>query len=281
MKQGRARKIVFVCMILLAIFFLSFYIYLNFYKEEISADVVTQSDIKTIDISQPDPDSRSEVAIPILMYHHIRDYDKEDDLIGTNLSVSLNRFTEQLNYLSDNGYTTIDFSQLARFPNQAIPEKPIILTFDDGYDDNFQAYEILKSKNMTGVFYIIYNYLERNGHLKRQQVVDISKNGMEIGSHTMNHLDLTKLTESDLLYELSDSKTLLEGLINDTVISLCYPSGKYDNVVVEKAKSAGYENAVTTNPGIATTSDDRFRLKRIRVSHNDSLQTFSSKLESK
>lgn len=278
MKQGSKRKLIIISLGILIIISLGFFLFLNLKRENISADVITNADIKTVDLMTPESDIRQEVVIPIIMYHHIRSFDDPDDTIGTNLSVSEDDFKKQIDYLNQNGYTTITFENMAKFPNEVLPEKPVILTFDDGYDDNYLAFEMLRENQFLGVFYIISNYLGRAGHLTPDQVVEISDTGMEIGSHTVNHLNLTNLSDQQLKSELLDSKVKLEKLIGKEVISLCYPSGKYSSVTTEAAKNIGYKTATTTNTGIAKTSDPMLELTRIRVGHSESLQSFINKL---
>lgn len=278
MKQGSKRKKVLIFVFISVLIFLFSFLYLNRNKEKITADVVTQSDIKTVDLTNPDSDTREEVEIPIIMYHHIRSYDREDDPIGTNLSISEEIFSQHLGYLKDDGYTTITFDSLNKFPNSALPQKPIILTFDDGYDDNYQAYKLLKKNGMLGTFYIISNYIDRAGHLTLEQVTEMSESGMEIGSHTMNHPDLSNISEEKLSSEIIESKARLEEIVKKPVESFCYPAGKYNLDVVKMVENAGYKTATTTKTGIASTKDSRFELQRLRIGHNDGLKTFINKL---
>lgn len=278
MKQGSKRKKVLIFVFISVLIFLFSFLYLNRNKEKITADVVTQSDIKTVDLTNPDSDTREEVEIPIIMYHHIRSYDREDDPIGTNLSISEEIFSQHLGYLKDDGYTTITFDSLNKFPDNALPQKPIILTFDDGYDDNYQAYKLLKKNGMLGTFYIISNYIDRAGHLTLEQVTEMSESGMEIGSHTMNHPDLSNISEEKLSSEIIESKARLEEIVKKPVESFCYPAGKYNLDVVKMVENAGYKTATTTKTGIASTKDSRFELQRLRIGHNDGLKTFINKL---
>lgn len=278
MKQGSKRKKVLIFVFISVLIFVFSFLYLNRNKEKITADVVTQSNIKTVDLTNPDPDTREEVKIPVIMYHHIRSYDREDDPIGTNLSISEEIFSQYLDYLKDDGYTTITFDSLNKFPDNALPQKPIILTFDDGYDDNYRAYKLLQKNSMVGTFYIISNYIDRVGHLTLGQITEMSESGMEIGSHTMNHPDLANISEEKLASEIIESKARLEEIVKKPVESFCYPAGKYNLDVVKMVEDAGYKTATTTKTGIASTKDSRFELKRLRIGHNDGLKTFINKL---
>ncbi len=228
------------------------------------------------------PDTRTVVEVPILMYHHIRAYNDPNDKIGTNLSVPPENFIAQIKYLKDNGYSTITFSDLLAFPTKKLVDKPVIITFDDGYNDAFaNAYPALKQNGQVGVFYIISGFLGRPDFLTADQVKQMSDDNMEIGSHTIDHPDLTTLGQAKLTNELTGSKSSLETIIGKTVTSFCYPSGQHNVTVDETVKQAGYLTATTTEAGIITTSTNKYALARLRINPTDTLSTFNKKLTGK
>lgn len=245
------------------------------------AAVITESDIKITPVvaEQVVPDNWSQVAIPILMYHHIRNYNDPNDQIGTNLSLSPENFRAQIDYLKDNGFTTITFAQLLDFPTKKLPEKPIILTFDDGYQDGYDnAFKDLKASGQIGVFYIVTNFLGQPDQMTAAEVREISDAGMEIGSHTKSHPDLTTLTVSNVKKELVDSKKTLEEIIGKSIISFCYPSGKHNDIAGKTVIEAGYLTATTTKTGISSTSEEKILLSRLRINPSDLLTSFASKI---
>ncbi|MEI8061071.1 MAG: polysaccharide deacetylase family protein [Candidatus Berkelbacteria bacterium] len=228
------------------------------------------------------PDTRAEAEVPILMYHHIRVYNDQSDKIGTNLSVSPENFIAQIKYLKDNGYSTITFSDLLAFPTKKLADKPVIITFDDGYSDAFtNAYSALKQNGQVGVFYIISGFLGRPDFLTADQVKQMSDGNMEIGSHTINHPDLTTLNQIKLINELAGSKSSLEAVTGKTINSFCYPSGQHNTTVDETVKQAGYLTATTTEPGVSTTTENKYALSRLRINPTDTLNTFIKKLTGK
>ena len=225
------------------------------------------------------PDVRSEVAVPILMYHHIRNYNDPKDTIGTNLSVPPENFKAQIDYLKSSGYTTITFSDFLAFPAKKLPDKPIILTFDDGYNDAFgSAYFPLKQNGQVGVFYIISGFLGRPEHLTVLQVGEMSTGGMEIGSHTIDHPDLTKINPDKFNKELIDSKVALEAITGKPVTSFCYPAGQNNASVDAAVKNAGYLSATTTYMAISNTTESKFTLSRLRINPTDSITYFADKI---
>lgn len=209
--------------------------------------------------------------IPILMFHYIRDYDNTADSIGVNLSVSPSKFSEELDAIEKAGYKTTNFSEIK---NGNIPEKPIILTFDDGYLDFYTAaYPELKKRGMTAVSYVITNKIGADGYLSGEQIKELLNNNIEIGSHTKSHPDLSKAPETKVQAEIFESKQILENLIGAQVVSFCYPSGKYNDVVENFVKEAGYDYAVTTNGGLASF-ENFLELARYRINHDTNIEYY-------
>jgi peptidoglycan/xylan/chitin deacetylase (PgdA/CDA1 family) len=204
------------------------------------------------------------------MYHHIRDFNDPADQIGTNLSVSPEKFKNQLNLINSLGYKTISFNDIK---SGNIPAKPIILTFDDGYQNFYDnAYPELKSRKMTAVSYIITNFKE-NLYMTDREIIDLSNNNIEIGSHTIDHPDLSKISDQKADNEISLSKKNLEDLIGKPVISFCYPSGKFNNNVVNLVKNDGYTYAVTTKSGLSLF-DNPLELSRYRVNADTNIGAY-------
>jgi peptidoglycan/xylan/chitin deacetylase (PgdA/CDA1 family) len=208
------------------------------------------------------------IKIPILMYHHIRDFNNPSDQIGTNLSVTPADFATQLDTIQKQGYKTITFSNII---NGDMPDKPIILTFDDGYENFYQnAYPQLKKRDMKAVSFIIVNDIGTIDYMTSDQIVEIENNGIEIGSHTLSHPNLSTASEAKAKKEIFNSKAFLEKLIGKSIISFCYPSGKYSDITEKLVKDVGYDFAVTTKGGV-TRFVDPFALNRYRVNNGTSI----------
>jgi peptidoglycan/xylan/chitin deacetylase (PgdA/CDA1 family) len=216
----------------------------------------------------PQPIDRG-LKIPILMYHYIRDFHSDSDKVGTNLSVSPAVFAQQLAAIKAAGYTSTTFNEVM---SGNAPKKPIIITFDDGYNDAYStALPILQSQEMRGVFYIVSGFLNTTHYITTDQMKALDVAGMEIGSHTVDHKNLAGMDRSAQEKELRDSKTSLESLIGKAVTAFCYPSGKYNTDTTELAKSVGYTTATTTKSGIATGGqflDIPYELVRVRITNN-------------
>ncbi len=216
----------------------------------------------------PGPGSRS-AQVPILLYHYIRPYpDRAADPLGYNLSVPPERFEQQLAYLAGQGYTTIRIVDLAshlRTGQPRLPPKPIILTFDDAYDNAYtQVLPILRKYGMIGTFFIPTGFVDRelSGYMNWAQVKALYDAGMEIGAHTVNHVDLTVKTATLAEQEIAQSRQMLEDKLGDTVHVFAFPYGR-SNARVEQIAARYFLAAANSNPGVRQSSDTLYQLRRI------------------
>ena len=174
-----------------------------------------------------------------------------------------------LNFFESAGIQPISMQQLYDhwFNEAPLPEKPIVLTFDDGYRSMYTTvYPLLKERGWSGTFYCITGNSSKRGHLSEDMIAEMAAGGMEIGSHTVSHLELNSLGSKRLKRELTESRETLVALTGQEINMLCYPSGRYNNATKTAADDAGYLTAVTTKYGFAQKSQGAFELKRIRVS---------------
>lgn len=223
-----------------------------------------------------DADKVAITSVPILMYHYIRDYTDQSDPTGLNLSVSPSIFDQQMSYLAQNNFQTISPSQMSdgflgkyKISNN---KRPIVITFDDGYADAYMAaYPILKKYNFSATFYIITGQVGQSERMTSGQIIDLYKNGMNIGSHTVSHLNLPSLPADELQRQLADSKQYLEQLLGHKIYDFCYPSGKFDDNVMVNLNALGYKTATTTKNGIPDLNANIFELPRIRVQNSTNL----------
>jgi len=201
--------------------------------------------------------------VPILMYHEV------NDLCANSLYLSVKDFTSHLDSFERAGITPITLRQLyEHWEGKALlPEKPIVLTFDDGYVSMYTTvYPMLKERGWSGTFFCITSTLGKHGHLTKEMIAEMAANGMEIGSHTVSHVELNALGGERLLNELSISQSTLADIVGGNVDILCYPVGRYNAQTISAAKETGYLCAVTTKHGIASRSQGNFELNRLRIS---------------
>jgi peptidoglycan/xylan/chitin deacetylase (PgdA/CDA1 family) len=200
--------------------------------------------------------------IPIVCYHHIA-----SDLTRSNLYLKPEIFRSHLDWLQANGYETVTFKDVLEL-GPKLPKNPIILTFDDAPEDHWNVYKELKSRGMRGVFFVVTGRIGKSW-LTESKIREMGSNGMEIGSHTVTHKNLTKIPLADMQYELNYSKHTLEQILGTKVIVLAYPYGKYDETLLSNMRVSDYIYGRTTDEFITTWGVDRnFRLPAVLIRRN-------------
>lgn len=213
-------------------------------------------------LAQPEPE-----GFPILEYHMVQQ-DTPEDSYAYNVPVE--DFQQQLDYLQQEGYTTISIRDFLRAKKGLfqLPEKPIILTFDDGYESNYtELLPILEERGLKATIFMVTNSIGKDNYLTWQQLKDLEKRGIEIGSHTANHLPLTEMPLDDARNEVKLSKLLMEWNGMKTLYTLSYPNGKYTADLEDMLKEEEYLAAVTGDAGLNTFDTDPYQLQRINIPH--------------
>jgi peptidoglycan/xylan/chitin deacetylase (PgdA/CDA1 family) len=216
-----------------------------------------------------------DLKIPILMYHDIGSP-------SGGLTVTPTMLAQQMDTLKSAGYSTVSLDALLmamRSEPAALPEKPVVLCFDDAYAKVYsEAYPILKEHGFSATLFVITGLVGKQGYVTWEQINELVEAGWTVGCHTARHLDLTTLGSESLRAEIADARAVLQEKTGQPVLSFCYPSGRYNDQVVQAVKDAGYYGAVTTVPGVAQFSDPPFTLVRVRVDGREGLATFKAKL---
>ena len=197
--------------------------------------------------------------VPVLMYHAV-----SDNCWGsTELFVSPSVLDAQIAALLDNGYTLITFEDFDRLENI---EKPVMLTFDDGYDDNYDyLFPILQKYQVKATVFVIANDLGKNHKLTEDEVREMDASGLvSIQSHTMSHEFLSNQNAEQLDYELSQSKLVLARLTGKEPFVLCYPTGMYSGLSLEKTAQY-YQFGLLMSSGRYVTGDDPYMIRRYYV----------------
>lgn len=227
------------------------------------------------------PEPAHTLKVPILMYHHIGEVpDESDSLRG--LTVSTAAFAAQMDYLNQAGYTPISQGRLfkALMFGDPLPPNPVILTFDDGYLDNYlEALPILEDHGYPATFYILTGKVGILGYMNWQQVADLDWRGMDIGAHTVSHHDLTTIPAEEAQAEIKLSVTALYEQLGHPVYWFSYPAGKYNESTMIMAWQAGLLMSVSTLPGDIQSSDLPHGLHRYRVEADTSLEEFAQLLQ--
>ena len=205
-------------------------------------------------------------GFPILEYHQVTD--EVLDPVFEVYNVPPADFAAQLDFLQAEGYTTITLQDFMRAVHgkATLPEKPIVLTFDDGYADNYTTMlPILEAHKMTAVVYVITNEIGHAGYMTLEQVKDMQRRGVEIGSHTADHVPLIGLDDALLLNQIRYSKRFLEWSGLSTIYSLSYPNGAFNAEIIELLKREQYLTAVTGEAGLNTLETNPYELYRVNV----------------
>lgn len=213
------------------------------------------------------------VQVPVLMYHAV-----SDDIWGIEeLFVSPSDMEAQLAYLVENGYDPIWFEDLHHLEDY---DKPVILTFDDGYTDNYtELLPLLQKYNVKATVFIIAGYMGSSNKMTEQQVAEMASTGLvSIQSHAMTHEHLDLMNEQTLVYELEQSRTVLTRLTGKLVSVLCYPTGRHNDLTLEVARRY-YSFGLIMNGGMYETQDDPFTVSRYYISRYTDLGTFASYVE--
>jgi peptidoglycan/xylan/chitin deacetylase (PgdA/CDA1 family) len=211
-----------------------------------------------------------QIVVPILMYHRINVVTPSTPAASRGLTVHPDVFARQMTWLKRQGYRTITQRELfeALMCGRPLGPKPIVITFDDGYRDVFfKASPVLKSLGMRATAYVVSGRISGRdpSFLTWPLLHALERRGIEIGSHTMAHLDMTSLSDARMLEDLTRSRRVLERELGHRVPWLAYPFGAYDSRVERLAGQAGYLLAVTTRPGAVQSARRPFALPRLRI----------------
>lgn len=225
--------------------------------------------------------------LPILCYHCVN-YDSTSD--NSYLYVTPEKLEHQMDLLLENGYTPISYYDLMdHFTNKTkLPEKPIIITFDDGYYDNYlYAYPIFKEKNIKATIFVttaIMGNKTDDGRtdkyekmLSWEECKEMEESGLiNIESHTNDHLNLKTVSYDEVLNQLTVSKKMIDDNLNKDSKVIAYPYGAGDKKINKNAVKAGYSAINYVNPSYtnALLKNDMTKLHRIEVDDSTTDEEF-------
>jgi len=224
---------------------------------------------KETPVSTPTPISR----LPVLMYHYIEEIPADASLARMNLTVSPAIFETQMEHLYSKDYQPIVFKEFFDYieGRAEIPEKPIIITFDDGWKNQYQnAFPLLKKYNFRATFFPVVNYIDGVSFMSWDELKKLIESDMEIGSHTMNHPNLNGLSENYLQHELQNSKNILEKNLGQPILTLAYPYCAFNSDVIKAVYEAGY--LATRSCGISGFRVDSIDFNDNKVYNLDAIE---------
>ena len=207
-------------------------------------------------------------SVPILMYHVIAPPPSGAPFPG--LYVPPAEFAEQVQALKSAGWHAVTPDAVEAYWRRGIPlgpGKPIILSFDNGYESQYtQALPVLRREGWVGEENIQLTGLPPSqGGIGQREIGQLVKAGWELDTQGFSHADLITLDASQLHYQVAVSREVIQHRFHVPVNWFCYPSGHYDATVVAAVRAAGYTGSTTVVPGWAGREDDPYRLPRLRV----------------
>lgn len=231
--------------------------------------------------------------IPILLYHRlIRKADADAGTVPDDERIWVSYdtvFAEQMNFLRDAGYTTLDFDDYLaiRSGERPMPDRPVVVTFDDGYESNYTlAFPALRANRQKATIFVA---LEPDAHTREQvagvdgflsdaQMRELAAGGVSIQSHSLTHPILTELAPDEVRFELSESKRRLEAITGRPVRHLAIPRAGYSRAIRREAREQGYVTVCCNNKGSSTGLSNRLALPRIVIDRDMGRREFAQAL---
>lgn len=217
-------------------------------------------------------------TVPILMYHYI------DTGINNDLMTPKDKFRQQMLYLKNAGFHTITLDQLYGFMTKGdkLPEKPIVITFDDGYEDNYtNAYPVLKEMGFKATIFVVSGGTGKGPfpYMNDSELSELDKNGIDIEPHTVDHKKLDTLSYQDQKNEIELSKSILQAKLGKKMKYFAYPYGQYNEDTLKILKENGFKMAFSTVHGRAGRTNNIYRIKRIYIGNSFSMERYEKTVE--
>ncbi len=219
-------------------------------------------------------------GLTILTYHSISNEIEPDE------TVTPEEFEKQLQYIKEN-YKVISLEEAVEYIQTDIKKisGSIVITFDDGYSDNYRyAYPLLNKHNFPATIFLVSDFInDKEGkYLSQSQIHEMKSNNISFGSHTVSHRILTGLRNEEIIREIRGSKDILESQLGQKINSFAYPVGTmvdFNDEIIKTVKASKYAYACSNVYGINGNNTDIFALKRIGIETTDNFFIFKKKLD--
>ena len=204
-------------------------------------------------------------GVPILTYYQVNDIDKNSQ------TMTVEQFDAQIKYLVDDGYNIISLDELldAWEGKKSLPNKPVVITFDDGHLENYKnVFPILKKYNAKATFFVVTDHLNLYPNcMTWEQAKELQASGLvDIESHTLSNKDLTKIYSRDKLWDqIYGSKQAIEWHLKKPAKFIAYPSGKYTREAEDMSKEVGYRAGMISDYGLSRPQPQHYILERIPI----------------
>ena len=230
--------------------------------------------------------------IPILMYHSISNYATTK---FKQFTLSSKLFAEHMAYLHQHRYTPMTVTQFIAAQSQIgvkLPERPVILTFDDGFADFYEeALPVLRRYGFAASLYVATGFvngtsrwLQHEGEANRpmltwDQLREISANGIECGGHSHTHPQLDTLSPAEASREIVQSKRLLEDHLDQKVLSFAYPFGYHTANIRRQVQESGCTSACAVKHAMSSETTNRFALARLMIKSDTNQDALAALLD--
>jgi peptidoglycan/xylan/chitin deacetylase (PgdA/CDA1 family) len=219
-----------------------------------------------------------QILAPILLYHHVGEAALESGGYSTSrFNVTEANFEAQLMLLNELGYHTVGVSRIvaAIARKEPLPDRPIAISFDDGWIEQYEAiFPLLERHGIVGTFYIPSTYPGGAQTVSWEQLAEMVRAGMEIGSHSQTHADLRSVSEEDAWREIRMSKVDLEKRLGITIDTFAYPFGAYLPDLGTMVSRAGYLGGAGLGPSAVQGLGSIYYMSRIEIRGDEALADF-------
>ena len=197
-------------------------------------------------------------SIPILEYHDLGRESGEEQSFHSPYVLDPQKFHDQLKWLQENGFQSISIDDLF---GDAITDKSVVLTFDDGHISNYEyALPLLREFHFQATFFLVVQFIGREGYLTIEHIQKMQEAGMHFESHSLTHPYLLELNKEAMEFEISESKVRIEKIVKKKVNHFCIPYGFYNKELFQCVISAGYKSVVTEKMGYYCPNQRPFKV---------------------
>ena len=217
------------------------------------------------------------VPVPVFAYHRV-DAVIPRDRIGSELTVTPEQLETQLRYLRAHKLRAVTASDLVdRLARGAPVDHLVVLTFDDGYlDARTDALPLLEKYGAKATFYVISHTIGTPNHLAWSDIRELLKDGMEIGAHGADHLDLSKMTATEQTAQVTRCIATVARYTGVRPRTYAYPSGQYDAATLDVMRAAGIDAAFTMRYGLVRSLRRPYEMPRVRINRSSAEATFEA-----
>lgn len=256
-KRNKKRLAVFL-VVMISLLSASVYAAMQFWSNDVKETSKPEALVK---LEQHKDDG---TGVMVLNYHKVED-------VEISLSINVRDFEKHMKWLKEKGYNSITPDELYDFVanGASLPPNPVLITFDDGYADNYRnAYPILNKYGFKGTIFVVTSFLGKyDNYLTWEQCSELVKNGFYIESHTANHKIMTEISDEDLMEELRLSRKEIKDRLGIDADYVAYPTGTYNLHIAQLVKDAGYKAAFTIKYDNVSRNSNVYALERVPIFH--------------